>query len=713
MRKRWVAILLTAVMLGSEMSVYAAEEDTEDVEIVEEEEFSDLLEEKFEEEQEEEEEVEYEDVTIEEDAEIPEETEDIDLYESSRFPAAYPAAYKDDWLFYMQKNYPATRDQAPFGTCYAHAAIASAELWALKNGIADTSVDYSEAHLGYWMCHELPIGPADGKDRLVNGYKEMTGGGVLPNIVNTLSHGVGPVPESVVPYSRYGELSNGAELDDATALQHEFRLVGVKELNDMDEIKDCILQNGSVNVSMNYNAWYGNPDRNNAYYYTENPDYQSTNHMLVIVGWDNNYPKENFQARYNGFENRWMGGTPEHNGAWLARNSSSTEVFEGAASYFWISYESKQMYFRSMEYSDDLTYDREYTYNQVGDVMGGAPTGKIFANQYVADSNCRLGAVSFLTGSYTEASDYEMDIFVSEEEISIEDPQSLAYHTSGHIYDGFGYYRLDIDPVYLCEGDHFLIRFSFPKEGAYILAESDSSGADGYQVQPGSAPNRSYLQWRGAWVDVGAVRKYDMLISAFTDEYVVSSQPENESIVEDPEPKVIEESKEVIEPKEETPEPEPEKYTGLCLQNGKWVYMTDDRIDMTKYGFVTYNNNRFLIANGTVAPVNGLAMDPDSGIWYFCSFGQICNYSGLAMYDNEWFYVENGRLDTDFSGLIPYNGSLFYIAAGRIVREANGLVMDPKTGEWYFCSCGQVQTQYSGEVVYNGEIFFVENGRLI
>ena len=134
---------------------------------------------------------------------------------------------------------------------------------------------------------------------------------------------------------------------------------------------------------------------------------------------------------------------------------------------------------------------------------------------------------------------------------------------------------------------------------------------------------------------------------------------------------------------------------------------------MTKYGFVTYNNNRFLIANGTVAPVNGLAMDPDSGIWYFCSFGQICNYSGLAMYDNEWFYVENGRLDTDFSGLIPYNGSLFYIAAGRIVREANGLVMDPKTGEWYFCSCGQVQTQYSGEVVYNGEIFFVENGRLI
>ena len=694
-----MAYLLFSV-LGTSLPVYA--EDTppdsfleEDGEFVEDD-FTDILEEKFDEELYGDMETE-EEIIVEEDPE--EEVSEENPYSSEEYLRYYPVSYSDDWLSYMQDNYPATRCQYPFGTCYAHAAMASAELWALKNGIADISVDYSEAHLGYWMCHILPIGPEEGRDQLVDGYKDMTTGGYFPNIANTLSHGSGPVLEGVVPYARYDELASGEELDDATALQHEIRLVSSRTLTDMDDIKQCIVENGSVNVSMNYDAWYESASHKDAYYYVDDKDYESTNHMLVIVGWDDAYPKENFQPKYNKFEGKWMGGTPSFDGAWLARNSSSTEVLADASSYFWISYESSQLYFRSMEFSDDLTYDHEYTYNQVCDIMGGSPKGKVFANQYIAESDCNLGAVSFLQGPYTKGSEYDLDVFVSEDEISVEDPEHLLYHTTGNTSDEFGYYRIDIDPIHLYYGEYFLIRITFPEDRAHIVAESASTGSNGTKVLPNSLPGRSFLQWDGKWIDVGKTRNYDLLISAFTDEPVFKEEHGDGVIV----PKDF----------ETIPEEDPVKYTGLCQQDNKWVYLTDGELDTEKYGFVEYNGGRFLVAHGTIAKVDGLAMDPDSGDWYFCSGGQICDYSGLAMYDNEWFYVQNGKLNTEFSGLVPYNSGWFYVAAGRIVREANGLVIDPNTGIWYFCSFGQIQTQYSGEVVYNGETCLVENGRLI
>ena len=51
------------------------------------------------------------------------------------------------------------------------------------------------------------------------------------------------------------------------------------------------------------------------------------NHSITIVGWDDDFSKDNFR---NGFK-------PEGNGAWLVKNSRGYQDIRSG--YMWISYE--------------------------------------------------------------------------------------------------------------------------------------------------------------------------------------------------------------------------------------------------------------------------------------------------------------------------------------------------------------------------------------
>lgn len=155
-----------------------------------------------------------------------------------------------------------------------------------------------------------------------------------------------------------------------------------------------------------------------------------------------------------------------------------------------------------------------------------------------------------------------------------------------------------------------------------------------------------------------------------------------------------------------------DSYTGLVCIEDIWYYVEDGLWITDKYAFVDYEGYRFIVANGVVACINGLVMDPDSDNWYFCAEGQVVKHTGLVMYDEEWFYVEDGVLDTGRNGLVEYNGGLFYVAAGRLIRDVNGLVMDPNSPDWCFIALGEVQVQHTGLVMYDGEWFYVEHGKL-
>lgn len=152
---------------------------------------------------------------------------------------------------------------------------------------------------------------------------------------------------------------------------------------------------------------------------------------------------------------------------------------------------------------------------------------------------------------------------------------------------------------------------------------------------------------------------------------------------------------------------------GLIYEDDAFIYYENDVWIANKYGFVDFSGDKFLVANGMLAEVDGLVKDPDGTAydWYFCSQGRIVQqHSGFCEYDGNWFLVDNGKLESDATGFYSYDGGLFYLSEGRLLKNANGLMQDPKTGEWYFCANGQAQTSYSGLTLYDGSWFYVQNG---
>ena len=152
----------------------------------------------------------------------------------------------------------------------------------------------------------------------------------------------------------------------------------------------------------------------------------------------------------------------------------------------------------------------------------------------------------------------------------------------------------------------------------------------------------------------------------------------------------------------------------LLKKDDEWLYLVDGKQDTTKVGFVDFNGGKFLVANGRVVKEkSGLVQDPDNlEDWYFLANGQVqMNHTGLTEYDKAWFFVEEGKLDTNLNAYVYYDGGKFLVAAGQLKSEVSGLVQDPNSLEdWYFLANGQVQTQYSGLAEYDGAWFYVESG---
>ena len=95
----------------------------------------------------------------------------------------------------------------------------------------------------------------------------------------------------------------------------------------------------------------------------------------------------------------------------------------------------------------------------------------------------------------------------------------------------------------------------------------------------------------------------------------------------------------------------------------------DGILDTNRNGIVSYDGGQFMLAAGRiVTEANGLIQDPNTGIWYFVSAGQVASgYRGLALYDGHWFYVWDGVFQDTAEGWVEYDGSVFYVVNGMVV----------------------------------------------
>lgn len=254
------------------------------------------------------------------------------------------------------------RNQGTDGTCWAHAGIATLEFNMMKG--EGREIDFSESHLANNHGYDYP-GWSYGNSDMVQAYLLRWEGPVLEAYEKYPSEGI----KKVIPPARH--------------VQHVCHVAPKTSPLDNDSIKQAVMKYGALSVAYYHNDYYYSY-QHKSYHCPKKDD---TTHLVAIVGWDDNYPKEHFVNQ------------PSGNGAYIVRNSWGDEWGDGG--YFYVSYYdavfgSWRMYaFVADEYPDNYgcVYQHD-TYGFTGTWGWNGPSGW-GANMFTAQKDEKIAAVGF------------------------------------------------------------------------------------------------------------------------------------------------------------------------------------------------------------------------------------------------------------------------------------------------------------------------------
>ncbi len=375
---------------------------------------------------------------------------------------------------------PKIKNQGDLSICWATAAIAaiessimpkenlffSAEHMALSNGNESTVYlggEYTRAmaYLAAWL------GPVDNKDAYIYG-----------NVVN----------------------------DEAQTVKH-IQEMQIIESKNYESIKKAVFLHGGVQSYM-YTSMTSANGRS-SYYNKENAAYcyigtKKANHAIVIIGWDDNYPKENFNMELEG------------NGAFICMNSWGTDF--GKDGIFYVSYYDSNIGKNNVVYTgieDVNNYDNIYQSDLAGWVgqLGYDSDTAYFANIYTAKDNELLKAVSFYaTGKNTEYEIYYVDKFSGKTSLGRRKLLKKGRFTNA------GYYTVELDEaVQLLKDNRYaiVVKIKTPDSLHPIAVEHrGGAGTQNAVIDDGEG----YISLTGAsWEHVEASKNCNLCLKMFTD----------------------------------------------------------------------------------------------------------------------------------------------------------------------------------------------------
>ena len=440
-----------------------------------------------------------------------------ELLRASAIPATYDA--RTDHVITAVKN------QNPYGTCWAFAAINSLEASVLKQGLLDQdSADLSELHSIYYtffpVIDKLGGTAGDSTEYLLGGTEYLFRGGNVNYFYHRLANWQGAAAEAAAPYDRAGE-----PLPDTVESAYGQNVVHLKgaygyHILDTASIKQAVMDYGAACISYNSSSRYYNPDTAAQYCGTNNV---YADHAVSVVGWDDDYRKENFKD------------TPSEDGAWLIKNSWGKGW--GDEGYFWLSYEDRSIgsnvYVLQAERAD--AYDNNYQYDgtildniQYASYVNSLKLANVFEAQANPEGTEELGAVGFYTGSANI--NYSVQIYVDLEDKS--DPESgkaaLASPVTGTA-GPMGYYTVPLEQkVKLAQGQSFAVVIGMESAGQVGFVVEASRTSNGIlKSQALAEEGQSFVNLYGNWQDWGKGGKgYNVRIKAFTRNCLESEIPE-------------------------------------------------------------------------------------------------------------------------------------------------------------------------------------------
>lgn len=541
------------------------------------------------------------------------------LNAGEEYNKAAPLPEKYDPRIDAADEMTSVKNQNPWSTCCSFAMMDILQNSMIRQNFADNSIDLSERHMAYFMFNT-------GYDALDNAnddtivcdsdtyYLEQGGNACIAAMKLMNWHGA--AYESAYPYSNSNtapsRLNNKTDAQNAAVMAQDIYFIPTSDATIEERksaVKQLIQEYGCVEWS------YGHlDDQYNVYnagtYSYYNPC-SGANHEIVIVGWDDNFPKTNFNAvsvQYTDGSIAQL--SPENNGAWIVKNSWGTTFGDGG--YFYISYEDASLGSGNPATvavaENKNTYDNNYLYGNTSSFDYRIfDSGEKIAQIFKAKSSYgkeKLTAVSMMLAS--DNISYSIQIYKNPQmsEGIVRNPESGECMLSEPVTGQTGYAGLHTivlpEPVTFQKDDYMSVVIEFKSDNAGVFIDiSDTESYDGINVIHTNTVHAGQSLWNPlyndeySWYDVAydtADDGYNFRINALTrnvdaDAYLIRFYDYDGKLIEE---KEVKKGGICIPPAD--PERAGYKFVGWKDENGEEfeAYPEKDTAYTAQYELTTY-----------------------------------------------------------------------------------------------------------------------------
>ncbi len=431
---------------------------------------------------------------------------------------------------YISPYVSSVKNQASGNTCWAFAVAGAMESWLLKNENKEGLYDFSENHMQYMISNRNnnPLGHniGIGKDS----------GGNIAFATPYLMNRKGPVNDIDDVYNWKITTRDYSETVNIPLSDYVVTGIAILPEANIKEQKQMIVEYGATMCAIDSCGFFDN-NKVHCYLGTEclnclkHPESEegkeyvhSTNHMVLVVGWDDNYSKEKFAHTTSAGQTV----IPEGDGAFIVKNSWGATSGDGG--YFYLSYYDcfsiqsvSAITGMKKRETGEIVYSHDDYFCNAAWIPG--LTEVYYGNQFerktkneVLDEIVFFGNKNHIYDFYLvndKLVEYEYDPLLVRFE-NVKNFEKIKINQEPYIAEYEGYHTVDVDDVDVTSEQFSVIVYEKTENGESVVVHLEASDNKFFSAVAYPLQSFFYIDFSGYFQDAEATWGYNTSVKAIT-----------------------------------------------------------------------------------------------------------------------------------------------------------------------------------------------------